>query len=258
MFLRFGRAVEAIQSALNRLDELPTALILRLLQAVIPELNARQVPADTMTTFYVEKALELLDRRPGVTLEQISQIEFAFLPLLEHDTSRPFKLHELMAREPDVYHHILRNVFRAENEEPGEPTDDERSRAQRSYSLLTKLAVVPGQQGQQVDAEVLSAWVAEVRRLGEETNRLDVTMNFVGRLFAHGPNDPDDSGWPHRAIRLEIENCASVELERGLQLERYNMRGVHGKAIFEGGVQERALAAYFTRSWAAISEHGGH
>jgi hypothetical protein len=42
---------------------------------------------------------------------------------------------------------------------------------------------------------------------------------------------------------------ASDELERGVVIERYNMRGVYGKAIGEGGQQERALAKQ-ARDWA--------
>ena len=44
----------------------------------------------------------------------------------------------------------------------------------------------------------------------------------------------------------------SVELERGIQVERYNMRGVYSKAVFEGGDKERELAEKYRR-YAAIA-----
>jgi hypothetical protein len=53
-------------------------------------------------------------------------------------------------------------------------------------------------------------------------------------------------------VRDEIERMRSVELERGVQVERYNMRGVYGKAVFEGGDQERELAEEYRR-YAAIA-----
>ena len=40
-----------------------------------------------------------------------------------------------------------------------------------------------------------------------------------------------------------------MDLERGLQIERYNMRGVYRKALYEGGQQERELAEHY-RDWA--------
>ncbi len=38
-----------------------------------------------------------------------------------------------------------------------------------------------------------------------------------------------------------------MELERGIQIERYNMRGVYSKAVFEGGDKERELAEEYRR-----------
>jgi alpha/beta superfamily hydrolase len=49
-----------------------------------------------------------------------------------------------------------------------------------------------------------------------------------------------------------IETLASAQVERGISIERFNMRGVFGKAIGEGGDQERALAKQ-TREWAEAS-----
>ena len=72
MFLRFGRAVEAIQSSLNRINEVPTELLFRMLDGVIPELNSKAVPVDTMTSYYIENALEALDGRVDASKEQIA------------------------------------------------------------------------------------------------------------------------------------------------------------------------------------------
>ncbi len=57
MLLRYERAAEAIQTALNRMSEVPSKLILRMLDGVIPQLNAKRAMPDTMMSFYVEKAL---------------------------------------------------------------------------------------------------------------------------------------------------------------------------------------------------------
>ena len=81
----------------------------------------------------------------------------------------------------------------------------------------------------------------EVRRIGAETERASITDNYIGKVLAHAPPDPDGA-WPHRAVRDEIERLASEEIERAIQIERYNMRGVHGRGVYEGGDQERDLA----------------
>jgi hypothetical protein len=137
MFLRFGRAVEAIQSSLNRINEVPTELLFRMLDSVIPELNSRGTPIDTMTSYYIEKALEALDGRADAPNEQIAAREYSFLPLLEFG-GRSLRVHHLMAHDPVFYHKILRDVFRGNNEKevPDAGDDGARARWRLSYSLL--------------------------------------------------------------------------------------------------------------------------
>ena len=139
MFLRFGRAVEAIQSSLNRINEVPTELLFRMLDGVIPELNSKAVPVNTMTSYYIENALEALDGRVDASEEQIALREYSFLPLLEFG-SRSLRVHRLMAHNPAFYHQILRDVFKGENEKetPDEPDDRARARWRLNYSLLRK------------------------------------------------------------------------------------------------------------------------
>jgi hypothetical protein len=252
MFLRFGRAVEAIQSSLNRINEVPTELLFRMLDSVIPELNSRGTPIDTMTSYYIEKALEALDGRADAPNEQIAAREYSFLPLLEFG-GRSLRVHHLMAHDPVFYHKILRDVFRGNNEKevPDARDDGARARWRLSYSLLRNFSTIPGRTPTGVDAQELRSWINSVLELGRETDRIAVTENYIGRLLAHSPPDAD-GGWPDRCVRDEIERIQSVELERGVQLGRYNMRGVHGKPVFEGGDQERKLAEE-NRRYAAIA-----
>jgi hypothetical protein len=252
MFLRFGRAVEAIQSSLNRISEVPTKLLFRMLDRVVPQLNSKAVPIDTMTSYYIEKALEVLDGRADAPEEQIALREYSFLPLLE-SSGRSLRVHRLMANSPDFYHQILRDVFRGENENepPDEPDDRAKARWRLSYSLFRHFSIIPGLTPTGIDPRALKSWIDRVRELGRETDRIAVTDSCIGRLLAHSPPD-SDSGWPHRDVRDEIERMRSVELERGLEVERYNMRGVYGKGVYEGGDQERQLADEY-RQYAAIA-----
>ena len=81
----------------------------------------------------------------------------------------------------------------------------------------------------------------EVRRLGAETDRALITDNYIGKGLAHAPTDPDGA-WPHGVVRDEIERLASDKIERAIQLERFNMRGMYSRGPYEGGDQERELA----------------
>ena len=231
---------------------MPTELLFRMLDGVIPELNSKAVPVDTMTGYYIEKALEALDGRADAPNEQIAAREYSFLPLLEFG-ERSLRVHHLMAHDPVFYHQILRDVFRgeSENETPDEPDDPAKARWRLSYSLFRHFSTIPGLTPAGIDAQALRSWIDRVRELGRETDRIAVTDSCIGRLLAHSPSD-SDGGWPHRCVRDEIERMQSLELERGAQVERYNMRGVYGKAVFEGGDKERELAEEYRR-YAAIA-----
>jgi hypothetical protein len=50
-----------------------------------------------------------------------------------------------------------------------------------------------------------------------------------------------------------LQKVSSEDVERGIETERQNMRGVVTKAMFEGGDQERTLAGQ-ARSWAKAAE----
>ena len=159
------------------------------------------------------------------------------------------RLHRVMLEDPGFYVSLLCAVFRAEGEEPSEPTAEERARATAAYRLLTSFGDVPGRQGDDVDAKQLASWIRDVRRLGEEAGRRGMANEFAGHVLAHVPVDPGDEVWPHRVVRDLIEELSSEETERGIQVERFNMRGVYSKALFEGGKQERGFAEQ-ARAWA--------
>jgi hypothetical protein len=211
-----------------------------MLDGVIPQLNARAATPDTMIAFYVEKLLEALDRRSDVSDEQAAIREFQFLPLLEHG-GRKLRIYGLMASDPGFFHAILRNVYLSKNEQKIEVDAETQAKARLSYLLLSHFSVLPGQGGNTIDAAELSTWIDEVRHLGAETDRAEVTDNYVGRVLAHAPTDPE-GGWPHRIVRDEIERLSSDEVERAIQIERFNMRGVHSRGVYEGGEQERDFA----------------
>jgi hypothetical protein len=242
MRLRYGRASEAIQSSLNRLKEIPSRLMLRMLDGLIPQLNAKSAVPDTMTSYYLEQVLQALDKRDDITAEDIARREYQFFPLLEYG-SRHLRIYELMGKDPRLYHSFLRKVFRAKGEDEGggETDPNKVADARISYSLLHHFSLLPGQGPDGIDRGALTSWIDELRRLGEETGISDATDSFVGRVLAHAQSGADGI-WPPEPVREQIERLASHEVERAVQMQRFNMRGPHFRAVYEGGTEERAFA----------------
>ena len=202
-----------------------------------------------MFTYYLEQILDGLEKRDVATISQIAKLEWEFFPLFDYGRRRQLRLHRLMAEDPNFYVSLLCAVFRGEGETL-EPTPEERARGTAAYRLLSSFGEGPGRQGDTRDPERLGAWVRDVQRLGQEAPRCELTDEYIGHALAHAPADPSDEAWPHKTVRDVLEKLSSEEAERGVQIERFNMRGVYSKALFEGGKQERGFAAQY-RGWAA-------
>lgn len=250
-FIAAGRAMAAMAAAHDRLAEVDTAMLFKILEQAIPEINEARLEGSTMTAYYVEAVFGALNGRPDATDEQIAAKEYAYLPLLD-DAKQPLKLHGLILQQPKLYVDIIKLAFKPASGDAPELSERDQHHASSAYRLLRSIKTAPGQVGDDVDEGRAVAWSLEVQKLLGQADRLRIGEQYLGHLLAHSPVDPIDGGWPHRAIRAVIEKLASDDVENGVCIERQNMRGVFSKSIGEGGQQERAFAET-TRKWAEIA-----
>ncbi|MBI4205418.1 MAG: hypothetical protein HY527_10370 [Betaproteobacteria bacterium] len=247
-YLAVGRASAALGALHGRITEFPAPLALELIDGVIDELASARTKPNTMVVYPLEQALEALSARPDVPLIELARREYALLPALGY-RERTLNIHRYMAQNPEFFVGILTDVFRAKSGERVEPTAEQIARAEVGYRLLSSSRLVPGAIGNDVDGTTLRNWVNAVRTEAARVDRSDIADEYVGHMLAHSPTDPTDGGWPHRVVRDLIEALHSEKIEIGIQVERFNMRGVVSKAMFEGGRQERVLAEQ-CREWA--------
>lgn len=241
-YLSLGRSLAAIAAIHDRRIEVPSQLLFKLLDAAIPEINSSQSGSAALTDYYIEEIFKSLESRTDISLDDLARREFAYLPILEM-SERPLILHRLMAQNPSLFMSVICAVFNPASVKDAQTVSVEEERfASAAYGLLTKLYVIPGQKGEEVDEVALLEWCLEVRRLAIEADRVRVTDQYIGQLLAHSPLSNNDKTWPHGSVRSVIERLESDDIETGIQIERFNMRGVYTKAIGEGGKQERAFA----------------
>jgi hypothetical protein len=171
---------------------------------------------------------------------------------LLHDSRPTTALYRALNARPDEFVNMITAMYRAEGEEPRTLSVREQGYLNRSWEVLHHWHTIPGQRADgTIDAEHLKRWVQDARLALEERGRLLVGDEQIGELLAAGPVGSDGI-WPAEPVRELIEATGSVRLETGLQIGRWNLRGIVSKAAFEGGGQERTLQREY-EEWASLT-----
>jgi hypothetical protein len=200
----------------------------------------------------IRSVIDELQIRADASRTEVAQLEYAYLPALRlTEATTPLLLHRLLATEPEFFVQVLSDVYRGDDEVPPAEVDQERKRrAEAGWDLLRTWKLVPGtEEDGSISAPALREWMQQALDGVRLAKRQEIGCQYIGRILAHSPSEPIDGIWPHAAVREVLENSGNEQVATGLRIEQYNMRGVHSRALFEGGQQERALAAtWFERS----------
>jgi len=194
------------------------------------------------------RLLDHLESSGAINEERLAQLEWLYLPLLRHSDRPPRLLHRELAREPSFFADVVCHVYRGEDEEPNVTTESQ-NRARVAYELLDSWHALPGVDTEGVvNEDTLRDWALGARRILHDQNRQEIGDQCIGHVLRYAPNGADEA-WPHEAVRHLIEELQSDHIERGIESEVTNSRGVTSRGVFEGGDQERALAQQY-RVWA--------
>jgi hypothetical protein len=247
-YMHAGRPSAALDALYTHVADLPVDLVFSLLDGAIKEFNSQGTAPNSMFVYHLEKVFDNLVKRENVPAIEIARREYAYLPLFVH-RKKTLTLHRMMAESPEFYVSVISDVFREASAEADNPSEEKRQRARAGYNLLSSFKTLPGAKDGDLDFDVLKPWAEDVRRRAAEADRARITDQYIGHILAYAPCDKTDNAWPDCAVRQLLEELDSDEIERGLMIERFNMRGAHFKGAYEGGAQERVLAKQY-RAWA--------
>lgn len=223
-------------------DALSATELITLLSAAL-----NQAPTEgeigQMTGYYLGEILDHLTSTDAPR-DAIAGFEFAFYRLLEHHRE-PVVLNHALASEPDLFVDLVRRVYRGKNEPARKPSQRAEDYATQAWWVLHEWVGFPGRRDDgTLDSEVMRNWVVDARLQLSDSDRADIGDEVIGQAFAHSPSG-DDGIWPAEPVRELLEAIGSRDLENGLVIGRINSRGVTWRGVYDGGEQERKLAASY-------------
>ncbi|MEG3082047.1 hypothetical protein U1707_00190 [Sphingomonas sp. PB2P12] len=247
-FVAAGRAGSALAIVHPRERELSWPTVIAMLSGRVGEINEGGMDSD-MDGYLLGELFKSLRARDDVDQMELARAEYAFFPVLEHQDG-DLALYERMSSDPEFFVSIMKDVFVADDVDPDEEpsTPEQRNRGSISHRILIHNERVPGERNGTIDRAKLDAWIDGMLEEGRRQKRTKIVPTYIGRTLAHAAEA--DETWPPPAVAAAIERLRSDDVEHSIMIERYNMRGVVSKPMFEGGLQERDLAAKYRR-WAA-------
>jgi excisionase family DNA binding protein len=206
-------------------------------------LRAKPASDITMASFEVGVLLDYLENS-GTNAGTLGQLEWSFFDLLD-DTREPRALYAALACDPALFVDLVFLVFRGKNEERRTPDESSVALAGHAWRVLEAWRSPPGSNDEgMIDADELRGWVQQARELLAAGDRLDIGDQQIGQLLSGSPAGADEI-WPAEAVRELVEEISSEHLETGLHVGKANARGVTSRGIYDGGNQERSLAASY-------------
>jgi len=196
------------------------------------------------------KALNFIQDSGDIDEDEVAQIEWAFIKVPHLEKTAPPYLSKKIIESPTFFTELVMWVYKRKDDEndPDEDITPEqlKVRAERAYSLLRSLSLLPGATGASIESKTLNAWVDEVRKQLSDCGRKEIGDDRIGDFLSHSP-EGDDGLWPHEAVRDVIERIKSPEVDEAMTVGKRNSRGVTSRSLYAGGLQERVLVEKYNR-----------
>lgn len=246
--LAHGRACDLIDQDWGDLPKLGYEVVLRVIDAFIAEPPSKS-KAQLMSSIDhdLQHLFDWLRKQPEVSSESLARREYPLLPLLTNHRleGSELALHKLLREQPEFFAEVVCHLYKpatTDRERTEGDVETVRMRAHAALELLESWHSPPGVLGDSIDGAKLAEWVDTARTLLGSRDRAEVGDQVIGKLLYYLPKDEVDDAYPPKALRALLERWSSEHLERGIEVEAFNSRGVTSRAIFEGGRQERDLA----------------
>jgi hypothetical protein len=213
----------------------------------------------SLDAYQIVEIIKALQKDPDTNPNDLFQVEWAYLPLLDrHKNASPTLLEQRLATEPGFFCEVIRLVFRSKKEEHTleEATEEKEKIAGNAYRLLSEWRTPPGCKSDGTyDGVALSRWLDEMKKECLETGHLEIALTMLGHSLIHVPSDPGGL-WIHRSAASALNAKDASDMRNGFRTELYNSRGAHW--VDPTGAPERKLADKYRAQAEAVEIAGYH
>ena len=199
--------------------------------------------------FFIVEIIKFLQESPEISSDDVSQIEWIYLSLLDRfHGATPKSLEKQLADDPEFFCSVIGLLYRSNKTdvEQDKPSKDSETLANKAWQLLHEWRIPPGTTNEGgLDEGKFRNWVRRVKEISTESGHLEVALTHMGQVLIHCPEDTTDDLWINRTVAEEL-NAQDAEIMRGgYEIAWFNSRGpYHADPT---GNQERELAEKFRK-----------
>lgn len=234
-------SLACLSSMLHLEKKIPTALA----TAAVKQLMTSSEAMNRVDGYRLKEIIGVIQAAPDANEADVSAIEFHCLGLLDRlSGGKPHFLERRLANDPAFFHEVVTVCFRSDREvdKKIDLDTEKKALAAQTYKLLYNWSTPPGtSREQKLDEAAFAEWFAEVRNRCEASGHWAIAQQMIGKTLMYAPAGLAET------LRLPVvaktlDAPEHEHLRRGLELEIFNSRGVHG---FSGGKDELKLAEGF-------------
>jgi hypothetical protein len=223
-----GRARSAFQLLQHEPDKVgPTVL-----KSVLDAIRSGTAPDGPLPDgWHIGEAIKALAESGQVSRRDLAMLEFAFFRALEHTEHGTSNLYAELLSDPSLFMECICLVYKPQNGTPETGSDAAEAAAEVAWHVLHSGRGIPGQSTDgSIDSRKFMGWMAAVRSLAEERDKLAVTDLTVGEWLSQCRSDSDGT-WPPSAIATLLDDEQHEDIRRGFSTGVFNNRGVTSRAM---------------------------
>ena len=228
----------------------------RSVKALLAAVSSNE-PSYVMDAYRIAEIIKALQDEPSTDPDDLFQVEWAYLPLLDrHSGAAPKVLENRLASDPAFFCEVISLIYRSKNEDKPakEHSEHNKAIATNAWRLLHEWQTPPGKQHDgSFLQEQFRQWLKRTKEICAKSGHLEVALNHIGQVLFYCPVDQQGL-WIDKAAAEALNNIVAEEMRRGFSTEVYNSRGAH--MVDPTGKPERELAEQYRKKANEVENAG--